>query len=139
MSFRLMKSISGALIASVLILVSTVAQAQRPNFQEVSDACNRSDTDCKVAISEFVGEGGFAGQRAIDISRRLAWAVRGGKLDARAIACFVEVIYDRRFSASTVNKIIENVGSAGNRVLQAFQIALELEQALDQFEVGSPN
>ena len=55
------------------------------------------------------------------------------------IACFVEVIYDSRFSASTVNKIIENVGSAGNRVLQAFQIALELEQALDQFEVGSPN
>ena len=86
-----------------------------------------------------MGEGGFAGQRAIDISRRLAWAVRDAKLDARAIACFVEVIYDRRFSASTVNKIIENVGSAGNRVMQAFQIALELEQALDQFEVGSPN
>ena len=96
---------------------ASTAQAQRP-FRRGFDACNRSDADCKVAISAFVGEGGFAGQRAIDLSRRLAWAVRGGKLDARAIACFVEVIYDSRFSASTVNKIIENVGSAGNRVLR---------------------
>ena len=59
MSFRLMKAISGALIASVLILASTVAQAQRPNFQEVSAACNRSDADCKVAISAFWARAGL--------------------------------------------------------------------------------
>lgn len=139
MSYGPMKVLTGALLAWAFILVSAAAHAQRPNFQEVTAACNLSDTDCKSAISAFIGEGGFAGQRAIDISRRLAWGVRGGKLDPRAVPCFVEVIYDRRFAASTVNSIIENVGSAGNRVLQAFQVALELEAALDELEVGSPN
>lgn len=139
MSYRPLKVLSSALLALSFILVSAVAHAQRPNFQEVTAACNLSDTDCKGAISAFIGEGSFAGQRAIDISRRLAWGVRGGKLNPRAVASLVEVIYDRRFAASTVNRIIENVGSAGNRVLQTFQVALELEAALDELEVGSPN
>ena len=71
-AYGLMKVLPGALLAWAFILVSAAAHAQRLNFQELTAACNLSDTDCKSATSAFIGEGGLAGQRAIDIPRRLA-------------------------------------------------------------------
>jgi len=122
-----------ALAAAGFLLLSVSAQAQRPTAAAVIEACSVSAEDCQSAIDAFIGDSFLSAQRAIDLARRIAWAVEGDRAEDFALQSFAAVVVRADFSNATLGMILSQAESAstGSRDL--------LTAALSELEVGSPN
>ena len=122
-----------ALAALGFLLLSVSAQAQRPTAAAVIEACNISAEDCQNAIDAFIGDGFLSAQRAIDLARRLSWAVDGGRAGDFALSSFATVVVGADFSNDTLGKILSQAESSSAAARDL------LTEALSELEVGSPN
>ena len=115
------------------LLLSVSAQAQRPTAAAVIEACNVSAEDCQSAIDAFIGDSFLSAQRAIDLARRLAWAVQGGRAEDFSLESFAAVLVRADFSNATLGMILSQAESASTVSRDL------LTAALGELEVGSPN
>ena len=87
----------------------------------------------RVEIDAFIGDGFLSAQRAIDLARRLSWAVDGGRAGDFALSSFATVVVGADFSNDTLGKILSQAESSSAAARDL------LTQALGELEVGSPN